>query len=141
VLFLYFMVGAALAIPEVTMVMQFPKLYELMKHNAIFEVCFSLGLGVLVGLAMGIQGGVTFAVGNVFGTMITKTIYSLRIIEHCRAIKAGLHRRRIQIGEMVDTLSDLVRTIKNILGFPRKVIRDAVIGLNTLCRLFQRHAR
>lgn len=137
-LFLYFMVGIALAIPEITIVMQFPKLYALMKKYPIFEITFSLGLGVLVAWAMGIEGGVTFAVGNVFGTMVTKAIYSLRLIERCRNTKQAYAHRKQQAAEILDTLSDLVRIIRAIISFPRRVIRDALLGLNTIAKLFHR---
>lgn len=137
-LLLYFMVGASLAVPEITLVMQYPKLYELMKRNKIFEISFSLGLGIILSLAMGIDSGVTFAIGNMFGTMITKAIYGLKLIERSRAVKKSYVHRKQQAEEILDTLSDLVRIIRAIISFPRRVIRDALLGLNTIAKLFHR---
>lgn len=133
-LFLYFMVGIALAIPEITLVMQFPKLYELMKKYPVFEVTFSLALGVLVGSAMGISSGVTFAVGNVFGSMVTKFIYAMRLIERCRRTKTAFQHRKIQVTKTLDDLSDLVSSVKLIVSFPAKLIKAFLLGLNTFCR-------
>jgi len=139
-LFLYFMVGVALSVPEITLVMQFPKLHAFMRKYPIFEVTFSLFLGVLVGLAMGIESGVTFAVGNVFGTMITKFIYAFRLIERCRATKIAIAHRKQQVGEMLDTLSDLVKAIRWVMMLPWRCIKGALLALNASVIMVQRFA-
>lgn len=136
-LFLYFMVGVALAIPEITIVKQFPGLYALMKRYPIFEISFSLGLGILMAWAMGIQGGVTFAVGNVFGTMITKVWYSLRIIERTKAAKQTFIHRKTQVTETLDTLSDLVKGVKFLITLPMRMLGAVLLVLNECCAMIR----
>ena len=96
-LFTYFFVGIALCIPELVLVNNIPWLGRLLGKNAVVEIIFSLALGIVVGKAMGISGGVTFAIGTVFATMITKFVYSTHMLEHYSKARSRVVENREQI--------------------------------------------
>lgn len=120
-LFLYFMVGVALAIPEVIFVQNIPQLKKITESNAIVEIMFSLVFGFGIGFMMGIEGGVTFAVGNVFSTIITKFIYNFKIMDKIIAFKQWRHDAMSGISSAMQTVTACLQAMKvllNVIFFP-----------------------
>lgn len=128
----YFWVGVAFAIPELVIVNNWPWLKTMLDRNPIVEIIFSLVLSIVFGAAMGIGSGVTFAVGNVFSTMITKVIYSLHLLDKWREFKVAWTRFHAQVKQTAAEFAQIIHIVLAVLLFPVKVFVAFMRFLNRI---------
>ena len=133
----YFWVGVAFAVPELVIVNNIPSLRLYLKRNPIAELIFSLGLGVLFGLAVGITGGVTFIIGNIFATVITKVVYALDLMEKWKVLRAATIRFVASTKRKWNEFNALITVIWRIISLPFVIVFKSLRWLNEMSSKFQ----
>ncbi len=109
----WFLLGLALAMPEIIVVTNWPWLKSKVIGNPIIELVFSLLFGMLVAKMMSIPAGVSIAIGNIFSTPITMFWYKYDPPTMWKNFVVKMQNTRSQL-----------RTIKNVVLFPvRPIIR------------------
>lgn len=129
-LFTYFVLGFAFAMPEMIIVYNWPWLKRFVESNPIKELLFSLGLSVVLAAAMGVGAGVTLAVANVFSTFITLAAYHLHVVENFKAFVAACRIAKKNITTTLSEFAALIHFMLRIVTFPFRAIAAVLSFLN-----------
>lgn len=134
-----FLVGVTFAIFEVTLVRNIPALKRWIEKSPILELVFSIALGVFVGRIMGIPAGVTITIGNLFGTFITKTIYSLKLIDRWEIARVKAQAAKVSAKATVTEFQEIIHTIWLVVTAPFRLCTWILRKLNSGAAVLNRH--
>lgn len=129
-LFTYFVLGLAFALPELIIVYNCPPIKRFIEQNPIAELVFSLGLSVVLAAVMGVGVGVTLAIANIMSTFITLAVYHLHLIERYQAFVAGARVAKTNVSTTLNEIRDLIHFMWNVIMFPPRVIMSVLRVLN-----------